>query len=101
MDESIGLVRSVVNRREPPATLILGSEATARKLCDELLHKEQPESIRVVQYAELVGLVFVELIGLPQVWRPIMSLTASLQQVPETVVRMRLNGPILRDRRVR
>ena len=54
MDESIGLVRSVVNRREPPATLILGSEATARKLCDELLHKEQPESIRVVQYAELV-----------------------------------------------
>src|SRR6266850_3298641 len=54
MDETIGLVRSVINRREPPGTLILGSEATARKLCDELLHKEETESVRVVEFAELV-----------------------------------------------
>jgi exopolysaccharide biosynthesis polyprenyl glycosylphosphotransferase len=54
MDESIGLVRSVADHREPPGTLILGSEATARKLCDELLHTKEPEKVRVVEYAELV-----------------------------------------------
>jgi exopolysaccharide biosynthesis polyprenyl glycosylphosphotransferase len=50
------IVRSVAQRQEPETTLIVGSEAMARKLYSQIVEGETADLIRVTDYAELGGM---------------------------------------------
>src|SRR5437867_10502217 len=48
------IARTVIRRQEVKGTLIVGSEAVARRICEEIRNDEASEPIRIVQYPELV-----------------------------------------------